>query len=130
LGEKIALPNAYQPYERGAMLWLGTGENGTIYVFFNTGAYQQMVDTWREGLDPVAGGESPPNGLFEPIRGFGKIWREVASVREALGWATAPEQGGQAARWTFEGGEALFLPQSGQVYLLVGGRWLSFGGSF
>ena len=35
----------------------------------------------------------PPAGLLQPIRGFGKIWRETSGVRDKLGWATVPEQG-------------------------------------
>ena len=37
----------------------------------------------------------PPKGLVEPVRGFGKVWREGtgARVRERLGWATATEKG-------------------------------------
>jgi len=31
-------------------------------------------------------------GLFQPVRGFGKVWREDADLRARLGWATAPEQ--------------------------------------
>jgi hypothetical protein len=35
----------------------------------------------------------PPPGLYQPIRGFGKLWRTHPEVRDRLGWATAPEQG-------------------------------------
>ncbi len=44
-------------------------------------------------------GEDPPPGLYEPVSGFGLIWRgevewpEVGNVRERLGWATEPEFG-------------------------------------
>ena len=30
----------------------------------------------------------PPEGYYEPVRGFGKVWREERGVREHLGWAT------------------------------------------
>src|SRR5262245_60288081 len=42
--------------------------------------------------DQVSGGEKPPAGLYEPIRGFGKLWRSNPQVRNTLGWAAGPEQ--------------------------------------
>jgi hypothetical protein len=32
----------------------------------------------------------PPEGYYQPVRGFGKLWRE--ELRSALGWALAPER--------------------------------------
>ena len=40
---------------------------------------------------------APPEGRYQPIRGFGKVWRENPQVREQLGWAIAPEQGFEGA---------------------------------
>jgi hypothetical protein len=41
--------------------------------------------------------ETPPSGRFEPVSGFGLVWRgEVVGteeMREALGWAVEPEYG-------------------------------------
>jgi hypothetical protein len=37
----------------------------------------------------------PPEGRRQPIRGFGKVWREQLGGPEApIGWATASESGG------------------------------------
>jgi hypothetical protein len=40
-------------------------------------------------------GETPPAGLFEPVSGFGLLWRNEArggeTVRAELGWAVEPE---------------------------------------
>jgi hypothetical protein len=61
-------------------------------------------DTWRAGdlsEDPVI---IPPDGLRQPVRGFGKVWRERPGVREALGWATAEETGFTAIIQEFAGG--------------------------
>ena len=33
----------------------------------------------------------PPNDLIQPKRGFGKIWRTIPGIQDALGWATTPE---------------------------------------
>ncbi|MCS7283267.1 MAG: NBR1-Ig-like domain-containing protein [Anaerolineae bacterium] len=89
---------AEQPFERGFMIWLqevclGDQTRSEIIVFRNDGRYWAYRDTFVEGepeSDPTL---VPPPGLYQPIRGFGKLWRTHPSVREALGWATAPEQG-------------------------------------
>ena len=81
------------------MLWISRTtyvQERLIYVFFDDGTFQQFDDTWHDG-DPPNGNMSPPPGLFEPQRGFGKVWREGtgARVRERLGWATATRKGRQ-----------------------------------
>jgi hypothetical protein len=38
------------------------------------------------------GGPGPRAGLYEPGRGFGRIWREQPGVRDCLGYATDPEE--------------------------------------
>jgi hypothetical protein len=88
---------AVQPFERGSMVWIKGGyrQPDIIYViFFDQGrgslVWERFTDTWREG-DPVSGGKQAPPGLYEPIRGFGKVWRENQRVSNTLGWATAPE---------------------------------------
>lgn len=90
---------AEQPFENGRMIWLEEIEGadftaqGLILVLYEDGAYEQYEDTWAEG-DPEDDPEIvPPEGLLQPIRGFGKLWRENDDLRERLGWATAPEQG-------------------------------------
>ena len=60
-------------------------------------------DTWRDG-EQISAGLTPPPGLYEPIRGFGKLWRTNAHVRDALGWATAPEQADRGTEQYFRGG--------------------------
>jgi hypothetical protein len=90
---------AEQPFENGRMVWLEEVRGETfvtqrqILVFYNDGKYEQYQDTWMEGQaesDPLI---VPPSGLYQPVRGFGKLWRETAGVRDKLGWATVPELG-------------------------------------
>mgnify|MGYP001045174571 FL=1 len=115
---------AYQPFERGAMFWierLGSRYGNAIGILHTNpdGTMQWNVvnDTWYEG-QPESGGETPPPGLYEPIRGFGKVWREVDGVRQALGWATAPEQGDGAEYYRFTKGALLRVRSSDTVYLI------------
>ncbi|MGD2079328.1 MAG: hypothetical protein PVH18_13170, partial [Chloroflexota bacterium] len=90
-GEAIASPAAEQPFEGGVMIWLEA--TGSIIVFFEDGRWQRFEDTWAEGQPENDPAMTPPEGLFQPIRGFGKLWREQPQVREALGWALGVELG-------------------------------------
>ncbi|NDJ86316.1 MAG: hypothetical protein GYB66_10550, partial [Chloroflexi bacterium] len=128
---------AYQPFERGLMIWVAqVGSSGQpgIYVFFNNNTYQRFNDTWREGVDPERAGLGAPPGLQEPIRGFGKIWRETGGIRDRLGWATAGEIGDTGGTiQVFERGEMIYVPQTGQTYVAVAGTpgtWTSVAVAF
>jgi len=95
---------AEQRFEKGRMLWLkelhyrSETATGVILAFYDDGHWARFDDTWREG-DPEADPTiAAPPGRLQPIRGFGKVWREHAEVRAGLGWATAPEQG-YTATW-------------------------------
>ncbi|MDQ2807563.1 MAG: hypothetical protein M3Z04_11735, partial [Chloroflexota bacterium] len=80
---------ASQPFEHGALFW--NGDARLIYLLDgSTTAWLRYTDTWNDG-DPNGGAETPAPGFYEPIRGFGKIWREQPDVRTRLGWGTAPE---------------------------------------
>jgi hypothetical protein len=130
-----SVASASQVYERGEMFWLA-GPPGVIYVLFNTGRFQRYDDTYNSASDPISGGETPPSGLLEPIRGFGKVWRSFPDVRNGLGWALQEESGGQATTQQFDRGVMLHLPQRGLIIILVNdagglsGGWRSLSGSF
>ncbi len=84
---------AFQPFERGRMFW--RGDERRIYVLQRDGTWAVYEDTWAEGQSPADPNLSPPGGLRQPIRGFGKVWREQLGGPEAqIGWATEPESGG------------------------------------
>jgi hypothetical protein len=99
LYEPSATWAAEQPFENGRMVWLEEVRGETfvtqrqILVFYNDGKYEQYQDTWMEGQPESDPSIVPPSGLYQPIRGFGKVWRESTGVRDRLGWATVPEQG-------------------------------------
>jgi hypothetical protein len=122
--KEILVQSAYQPFEHGSMLWISRTtyvQERLIYVFFNDGTFQQFEDTWREG-DPASGGLTAPTGLYEPMRGFGKVWREGtgARVRERLGWATAVEKGGDGAYQRFQTGEMYWSSTIDKIWVLYG----------
>ncbi len=124
---------AIQTYERGSMIYVqGIG----IYVVTLDGRFRRFDDTWISGVDPETGGETPPLGLIEPKRGFGKVWRNNPDVRAALGWAVTDEQGSTSDVQLFERGRAIFLPQCGETILFIddpggfSGTWRALTASF
>ena len=96
----VEFPAAEQRFENGLMLWVGD-ENPSIYVLYEDGAsphWRVYQDNWAEG-EPVNDPDIvPPDGFFQPIRGFGLTWREEPGVRERLGWAITQEFGFTTAR--------------------------------
>jgi len=123
-GASISASSAYQTFQNGAMIWissLGAQTQPVIYVLYNNGTYQRYNDTFQDGVDPSSSGAVPPEGMLEPIRGFGKVWRENAGVRDTIGWASSGETGGSAQIQLFERGEMLYISQVGQTYVLITG---------
>ncbi|MBL8130445.1 MAG: hypothetical protein JNL42_01200 [Anaerolineae bacterium] len=84
---------AWQPFERGAMIWFS--DTAQIYVFSEDGVFRIYSDTFVEGMPEST--LTPPAGLIAPVRGFRRVWDAVGG-ETALGWATAPEQGFDSAR--------------------------------
>lgn len=83
---------AQQAFQNGLMVWIpGVEGRDMIYVTFNDTAWQHVVDTWDESQPEDNPAIVPPAGLYQPIRGFGKAWRETPGLRDRLGWATGPE---------------------------------------
>lgn len=95
-----------QIFERGRMLWLQpirqiwvlTGDD----IDPNEGTWECYEDTFVEGQQERDPAFEPPSNTVtasilpgaipsQPIRGFGKVWRENRDVRDALGWALTSE---------------------------------------
>lgn len=98
---------AEQRFENGWMLWLQPV--GQIWVIFIDDSGEQI---WEAYDDTFAEGEIesdpqivPPEDLFQPIRGFGKLWRGNPEVRAALGWALDDELGHTTSYKYFPGGD-------------------------
>jgi len=98
--QERVVTTAQQYFEHGQMLdvignydYYGYSGSGykTIYVLFDDGTMVSFPDNYVDG-SPEPNIQAP-SGLYVPVRGFGKVWREGtgARVRERLGWATAPE---------------------------------------
>lgn len=86
---------AEQRFENGWMFWLQP--NGQIWVLTEDASGRKI---WSVYNDAFVDGEAesdpliiPPESRLQPIRGFGKLWRENPEVRQELGWALEAEKG-------------------------------------
>lgn len=86
---------AEQVFENGRMMWLGPTKQIWVMILSDEGKGQWKVyeDTFADGDMETDPSIKPPDGLLQPSRGFGKLWRDNPEIREALGWATTPEFG-------------------------------------
>jgi hypothetical protein len=87
---------AEQVFENGRMFYLDP--NKRIWVLFNdedgmSGTWQVFENAWEEGEPEMDESVRAPDGMHQPIRGFGKLWRQNEDVRLRLGWALDPEIG-------------------------------------
>jgi hypothetical protein len=90
----ILTDGAEQHFEHGLMLWVGA-EN-LICVLFDDElqpAWKPLMDKWDEGQPELDPNIMPSVGLYQPVRGFGLVWREEPGVRDRLGWAVDQEVG-------------------------------------
>jgi hypothetical protein len=92
-GPALTSDAAEEHFEQGTMIWVK--EQDLLYVLFDDGRSPQWrayQDEWEEG-DPVDDPNlTPPAGLYQPVRGFGWLWREESGMRERLGWAVDLER--------------------------------------
>lgn len=113
-----------QTFERGRMFW--RQDTATIYVLYSDGSWQQFADSWHAGDPETDPGTVAPAGLYQPKRGFGKVWRDHPEVRSRLGWGTMEERGVNGAIQPFERGLMLWSPHLGIHALYGDGRWQRF----
>ncbi len=117
-------PWATQPFEHGTLYWYGNAQQ--IIALLEDGRWMAYDDLWREGMPPESCQAQPPAGRYVPIRGFGHLWCRETFLRDALGWATAPEQGFQGIYQTFEKGAILREPDGSARAFRNDGTWQKF----
>ncbi len=94
-----AIQLAWQSFQNGQLLW--RSDTVQIYALLSSGTWSSYPDTYAgETLPPT----TPPNGLFAPVRGFGKVWQQQPGLRTQLGWATQAEHGLTGSVQTFANG--------------------------
>jgi hypothetical protein len=117
--------SSYLDFERGRMYFINSEVYQPILILFNDGSWTRIIDTWTSA-EPETAGLTPPPGLYEPKRGFGKAWRDQSGLqlRERLGWAKQPnEQGTQLSYLDFSGGFMIWTSKDDNI--LVGYRYYS-----
>ncbi|MDF1515666.1 MAG: hypothetical protein P1S60_17800 [Anaerolineae bacterium] len=86
---------AEQHFEHGVMLWIEV-QNRIIVLFEDdqfTTKYSVYEDKWDESQPEYDPAITAPDGLLQPVRGFGLVWRTNPHVRDRLGWALHGETG-------------------------------------
>ncbi len=94
---------AQEDFQNGYMFWISSVTQ--IWVLLpaadtqagqipSHGQWQIFQDTYQNSepeTDPAI--VPPASNLYQPRRGFGKLWRSNNTIRGALGWGTTPEFG-------------------------------------
>ena len=122
---------AQQRFESGWMFWLQPNTQIWVLTLDNSGESIWSVydDTFVDGEAESDPQIVPPEGRYQPIRGFGKLWRENPEVRKIMGWAVELEQGhttryeyhqggyvNQELEYVAEPGNHLVLSASGDTF--------------
>jgi hypothetical protein len=86
---------AEQVFEHGRMFWIQPRQQ--IWVILdegqNSGKWLVYEDTFQEGEPELDPSIIAPEGMYQPERGFGKLWRSTPEIREQLGFGLTPEFG-------------------------------------
>lgn len=89
------LAAAEQVFEHGRMFWIRFNRQVWVMVASEDDPYNGdwycYSDTFQEGEAESDPSLVPPADMIQPIRGFGKVWREHPDLKEMLGWAITPE---------------------------------------
>lgn len=112
---------AEQLFEHGRMFWIQPLSQIWVIVVTDEGRGSWYVypDTFTEGEPEYDDSIVPPaENLFQPRRGFGKLWRENEEVREMMGWAVTPDEFGYISRYEYYPGgyfteAGQFVPEPG-----------------
>jgi DNA-binding beta-propeller fold protein YncE/photosystem II stability/assembly factor-like uncharacterized protein len=121
-----------QAFESGSMIW----DSLTVQIYVlqrRGGLWQAFDDTFQEGVDPDSDPSLvPPAGLEQPVRGFGKVWRDqLGGPQGMIGWALEEERPVDGWRQRFERGLLVWTDATpagsaaaGTAYLLYDdGTW-------
>lgn len=87
---------AQQDFEHGYMFWHSPTKSIWVLLKANdgatTGEWDVYQDTFQDGEQEIDQSLTPPSvNLYQPRRGFGKLWRQPTNLFTKLGWATTPE---------------------------------------
>jgi hypothetical protein len=127
---------SYQQFEHGMMIWVDVNDpyaplNTSVFILYDDGTFARYEDTYGEGDQFNDPSLTPPDSLYQPNEGFGKIWRDVPGVRERLGWATDPDETTTGGAWQrFYFGAMIWLEDFDDIWALYGDLYWSFTGQW
>ncbi len=82
-------------FEHGRMFWIQPRQQ--IWVLYDdgqgSGKWVVYDDKYTDDEPEIDPNIVPPEGKYQPTRGFGKIWRDTPEVKDKLGFAITPEFG-------------------------------------
>jgi len=113
--------SAEETFVHGYMFW--RQDLLIVYVLYDDHTWQSYADAWQEGQMEWDVNIVAPAGLYQPKRGFGKVWREQPGVRGKIGWATTEERGLNASYQAYQGGLMLWSDTQGHFVLYNDGTW-------
>ncbi len=111
----------WQPFEGGTAYW--RRDTRQIIMALSSGTILPFEDRWLEGMPDQSCEANAPEGLWQPIRGFGLVWCEQPGVRDALGWALEPEAVFQSTYQLFSRGILFTGNGHGVIWLDNQGTW-------
>jgi hypothetical protein len=112
---------AYEPFERGWMLW--RKDNDLIYAFFDAGGYRTFQLPADQPRREISCPEAQAQG--DPRWGFGQVWCENPDVRQQIGNALATEAGADRPLQEFEKGFMIYLNErNGAISAFQSGQWM------
>jgi hypothetical protein len=121
IGPERSVQVGEQAFQGGAMLT--RADTSQVFVLVrSSGRWLTFPNTWRPGEVLAPTGARPP-GTLEPLRGFGKVWRDQPAVKLQLGWPVYEERNAGGSIQAMENG-TLVRSSYGVVYALLNdGAW-------
>jgi len=125
-GSPQTVSGLWQPFERGVMFERDSDHSIFIISDANirqqgklTDAWWRLMDTWQADESDADPSLTAPTGLLQPLRGFGKVWRSNAFVRQAVGWATADAAQIESQWLNFDRGWMMTGPNGAPIYVML-----------
>jgi len=125
-GSPDTVSGIWQGFERGVMFRRDSDQsiliisNAAIQQGKTIDAWWRLPDMWQDGDPESDSALIAPDGLIQPLRGFGKLWRANGFIRQALGWATGDATPIDSQWMRFEGGWMMAGPNESPLYVMIG----------
>ncbi|MCC7106100.1 MAG: hypothetical protein IT307_13230 [Chloroflexi bacterium] len=113
-----------QSFQSGLMLYRGDLDQ-IVVLTRSTGRWRTYPNTWRPGeVLPSSG--TRPAGTLDPMRSFGKLWREQPPVKNELGWPVYEERSAVGDLQLFDRGTVVRSAYGLFYVLYADGSWRTF----